>query len=51
MVGEDKLPKEFVEKVKAIQYDEYSWFQVHLLLRSRVRYGLHEVHDPRSPRR
>lgn len=46
MVGEDQLPKAFVEKVKAIQYDEYSWFQVHLLLRSRVRYALHEVNAP-----
>ncbi len=46
MVGADKLPKEFVEKVEAIEYDESSWFQVHLLLKSRVRYGLHEVDDP-----
>ena len=46
MVGADKLPKAFVEKVKAIEYDEYSWFQVHLMLKSRVRYALHEVQDP-----
>lgn len=46
MVGEDRLPREFAEKLRALQYDEYSYFQVHLGLRSRVRYALHEVRDP-----
>ncbi len=45
MVGEDKLAKEFVEKVKAIQLDEFSTFQVHLALKTPVRYAIHEAND------
>ncbi len=46
MIGEDKLAKEFVEKVSAIQLDEFSYFQVHLALRVPVRYAFHEAKDP-----
>lgn len=46
MVGEDKLPKEFVDKVKGIQADEFSYFEAHLALKTPVRYALHEADDP-----
>lgn len=46
MVGEEKLAKEFVEQVKGIQPDEFSYFQVHLALKSPVRYAFHEASDP-----
>lgn len=45
MVGEDKLSNDFVEKIKAIQLDEFSYFQVHLALKAPVRYALHEAND------
>jgi len=46
MVGEDYLPRTFVERVKDIQPDEFSYFQVHLALKAPVRYALHEAEDP-----
>jgi phytoene dehydrogenase-like protein len=46
MIGEDKLPKPFVEKVKGIQLDEFSYFQVHLALKVPMRYALHEANEP-----
>jgi len=46
MVGEDYLPRTFVERVKDIQPDEFSYFQVHLALKAPVRYALHEAKDP-----
>ncbi|MGH7773376.1 MAG: phytoene desaturase family protein, partial [Candidatus Binatia bacterium] len=46
MIGEDKLPKTFVEQVKGIRPDEFSYFQVHLALKSPVRYAFHEANDP-----
>ncbi len=46
MVGEDYLPRTFIERVKDIQGDEFSYFQVHLALKAPVRYALHEVNDP-----
>jgi len=46
MVGEGKLPKTFVEQVKDIQADEFSYFQVHLALKSPLRYAFHEAGDP-----
>jgi phytoene dehydrogenase-like protein len=46
MVGEDYLPRTFVERVKDIQVDEFSYFQVHLALKAPVRYALHEADDP-----
>lgn len=46
MVGEKYLPRTFVERVKDIEVDEFSYFQVHLALKAPVRYALHEAHDP-----
>jgi phytoene dehydrogenase-like protein len=46
MIGEDYLPRTFVEGVKNIKFDEFSYFQVHLALKAPVRYALHEAHDP-----
>jgi len=46
MVGENFLPPTFVEEVKDIQVDEFSFFQVHVALRAPVRYALHEANDP-----
>jgi phytoene dehydrogenase-like protein len=45
MVGEDYLPRTFVERVKDIHLDEFSYFQVHLALKAPVRYALHEAGD------
>jgi phytoene dehydrogenase-like protein len=45
MVGEDYLPRTFVERVKDIQVDEFSYFQVHVALKAPVRYALHEAND------
>jgi phytoene dehydrogenase-like protein len=46
MIGEDGLPRAFIEQVKNIQLDEFSYFQVHLALKTPVRYALHEAVDP-----
>ena len=46
MVGEDELPRTFVERVKDIQVDEFAYFQVHVALKAPVRYALHEADDP-----
>jgi len=46
MVGEDHLPRTFIERVKDIRMDEFSYFQVHLALKAPVRYALHEANDP-----
>ena len=46
MVGEDYLPRTFVERVKDIQVDEFSYFQVHLALKAPLRYALYEADDP-----
>ncbi|HVO95664.1 MAG TPA: NAD(P)/FAD-dependent oxidoreductase [Terriglobales bacterium] len=46
MVGEDYLPRTFIERVKDIKLDEFSYFQVHLALKAPVRYALHEANDP-----
>lgn len=45
MVGADYLPRTFIERVKDIQVDEFSYFQVHLALKAPVRYALHEAED------
>jgi len=45
MVGEDYLPRTFVERVKDIKVDEFSYFQIHLALKAPVRYALHEAND------
>lgn len=46
MVGEERLPEDFVRKVKAIEPDEFSYFEVHLALKAPVRYAFHEANDP-----
>jgi phytoene dehydrogenase-like protein len=45
MVGEKYLPRAFIERVKDIQVDEFSYFQIHLALKAPVRYALHEAGD------
>ncbi len=45
MVGETNLPPAFAEKLKAIDVDEFSYFQVHLALKAPVRYALFEADD------
>lgn len=45
MVGEDELPRTFVERVKDIQVDEFAYFQVHVALKAPVRYAMHEAND------
>jgi phytoene dehydrogenase-like protein len=46
MIGDDHLPRTFLERIKDIQVDEFSYFQVHLALKATVRYALHEANDP-----
>jgi len=46
MVGDAYLPRTFVERVKGIQVDEFSYFQVHLALKVPLRYAWHEANDP-----
>jgi phytoene dehydrogenase-like protein len=45
MVGDEHLPRTFMERVKDIEPDEFSYFQVHLALKAPVRYALHEAED------
>lgn len=45
MVGEDRLPRPLARRVKEIEVDEFSYFQVHLALKAPVRYALHEADD------
>jgi phytoene dehydrogenase-like protein len=45
MIGEDHLPGTFAERVKDIECDEFSTFQVHLALKAPVRYAVHEAFD------
>jgi phytoene dehydrogenase-like protein len=46
MIGDEHLPRTFLERVKDIQVDEFSYFQVHVALKAPVRYALHEAGDP-----
>lgn len=46
MIGEAYLPRTFIERVKDIEQDEFSYFQVHLALKAPVRYALYEATDP-----
>jgi len=46
MVGEEKLPREFAARVKAIQLDEFCYFEAHLALNMPPRYAFHEANDP-----
>lgn len=45
MIDDEHLPRTFTERVKDIQPDEFSYFQVHLALKAPVRYALHEAED------
>ena len=45
MVGEDNLAKPFAERIKNIEVDEFSCFQIHLALKAPVRYALFEADD------
>ena len=45
MIGENYLPRTFIKQVKDIKLDEFSYFQVHLALKTPVRYALHEAND------
>jgi phytoene dehydrogenase-like protein len=45
MIGDEHLPRTFTERVKDIQADEFSCFQIHLALKMPVRYALHEAED------
>ena len=45
MIGEEHLSKGFTERIKGIEADEFSYFQVHLALKAPVRYALHEARD------
>ena len=47
MIGEKHLPRAFAERVRGIEVDEFSYFQVHLALKAPVRYALHETRDPK----
>jgi phytoene dehydrogenase-like protein len=46
MVGEKDLPKPFIERIKSIELDEFSYFQVHLALKAPVHYALFEADNP-----
>jgi phytoene dehydrogenase-like protein len=46
MVGDKHLPKPFTERIKHIELDEFSYFQIHLALKAPVRYALFEAEDP-----
>lgn len=45
MVGENYLEEEFVRAVRAIEVDEYSYFQVHLALKAPLRFAVHEAQN------
>lgn len=45
MVGEEHIGKRLAARVKEIEVDEFSYFQVHLALKAPVRYALHEASD------
>jgi len=45
MIGEEFLPRTFIERIKDIEADEFSYFQVHLALKAPVRYAWHEAGD------
>jgi len=45
MVGEEHLDKSFADAVRAIEPDEFSYFQIHLALKSPLRYAFHEAKD------
>ena len=46
MIEKEHLPRTFTERVKDIQPDEFSYFQVHVAMKVPVRYAFHEANDP-----
>ena len=46
LVGEEHLPRTFTERVKDIEVDEFSYFQIHLALKAPLRYAIYEANDP-----
>ena len=45
MVGEEHLEQDFSQAVRAIEPDEFSYFQVHLALKAPLRFAVHEAAD------
>jgi phytoene dehydrogenase-like protein len=45
MIGADGLPDDLVDRIKAIETDEFSYFELHLALKAPVRYAIHEAND------
>jgi phytoene dehydrogenase-like protein len=45
MIGAEHLPPTFLERIESIELDEFSCFQVHLALKTPLRYALHEAGD------
>ena len=45
MVGEEHLDGGFAQAVRAIEPDEFSYFQVHLALKAPLRFAVHEAAD------
>ena len=45
MVGEEHLDTGFTQAVRAIEPDEFSYFQVHLALKTPLRFAVHEAMD------
>jgi phytoene dehydrogenase-like protein len=46
MVDTEHIPQSLAARVKEIEVDEFSYFQVHVALKAPVRYALHEANDP-----
>jgi len=46
MVGEEHLEKGFSQAIRGMAPDEFSYFQIHLALKSPLRYAFHEATDP-----
>ena len=46
LIDQEHLPRDFTERIEAIEPDEFSYFQVHLASKAPVRYAFHEAEDP-----
>jgi phytoene dehydrogenase-like protein len=45
LIGKEHLPRAFAERIEEIEPDEFSYFQIHLALKTPVRYAFHEADD------
>jgi len=45
MVGEEHLEKSFIQAIRGIELDEFSYFQIHLALKNPLRYAFHQATD------